>query len=98
MIVGQTEKLTNAQSMYHNYPGDLWSLLVLSVTVTSALKQRFIPLLRIHGKLLPCIVHVFIACVFLATDALQGVQNYPKRVQELMKLFVISLHNWLEKN
>jgi len=51
MITRQTEKLKNAQSMYHSYPGDLWSLLVLSLTVASELKQRFMPLLKIYGKL-----------------------------------------------
>lgn len=50
-MIKQTEKFTNTQIMYHNYPGDLWSLLMLSVTVTSELKQRFIPLLKIHSKL-----------------------------------------------
>lgn len=80
VITRETRKLVNAQSMYHSYPGDLWSLLVLSLSITSELKQRFIPLLKIH-----------------ATDVLQVVQNHPKRVQELMRLFIISLHNWLEK-
>ena len=71
---------------------------MLSLTVTSELKQRFVPLLKLYGKLLYCNNNYIIYIrVYLAADLLQAVQNYPKRVQEPMKLFVISLHNWSEK-
>ena len=68
---------------------------MLTLTVTSELKQRFIPIIKLHGKLLFC--NIFYICVLLAADLLETLQNYPKRVKELMKLFIISLHNWLEK-
>ena len=84
--------------MYHSYPGDLWSLLVLSLAITPELKQRFIPLLKFHGEIFTRInLLLFSMCFDLATNVLQVVQNHPKCVQELMKLFIISLHNWLEK-
>ena len=70
---------------------------MLILTITSELEQRFIPLIKLHSKLLFC-SKTNVVCVFhLAADLLEAVQNYSNRVKELMKLFIISLHNWLEK-